>query len=117
MTVLLDLGGVLGGVVGALLQDAYGPAAVREVPPGVPLAEAVGDDGVLITTLDGEADPSAVPPSLVRLLLDHPHLRILVVEGDGRTGSLWELRPHRIALGELSPHQLIRAVGEHPPEQ
>jgi hypothetical protein len=110
VTVLLDLRNVLGGVVGALLKDAYGPAAVREVPPGVPLAEAVADVGVLITSVGSAAEPAAVPPSLIRLLLDHPQLRILVVEGDGRTGSLWELRPHRIDLGELSPQQLIRAV-------
>ncbi|MFI0237557.1 hypothetical protein [Streptomyces sp. NPDC016845] len=117
VTVLLDLQGVLGGVVGALLADAYGPGAVRKVPPGVPLDEAVAGAGVLITSFGGEAEPACVPPSLLRLLLDHPHLRVLVVEGDGRTGSLWQLRPRRIALGELSPHQLIQAVGEHPPER
>ncbi|MBB2948506.1 hypothetical protein FB565_008289 [Actinoplanes lutulentus] len=106
MTVLLDLRGVLGGVVGTLLGDAYG-AAVREVPPGVPLDEVVAGAGVLITDLGGDSDPAV----LTRLLRRHPGLRVLVVEDDGRTGSLWELRPHRIALGELSPQQLIEAVG------
>lgn len=116
VTVLIDLRGVLGGLVVTLLKDAYGAAAVSEVPLGEPLADAItrARPRVVITSLDGGADPAVVPPPALTQLLDaHPHLKILVVEGDGRSGSMWELRPHRVSLGELSPKRLIHAVGEH----
>jgi hypothetical protein len=112
VTVLIDLRGVLGGVVLELLKDAYGAGAVGEVPSGVPLAHAVNQTRpkVVVTALDDDADPAVAPRVLTRLLEDHPRLRILVVEGGGRSGSLWELRPTRTRLGELSPQLLIRAI-------
>jgi DNA-binding NarL/FixJ family response regulator len=41
------------------------------------------------------------------LLGDHPRLRIIQVEADGRRGSLYELAPRRRKLGELSPESLV----------
>jgi hypothetical protein len=112
VTVLIDLRGVLGGVVLELLKDAYGAGAVREVPRGVPLAQAVDQirPEVVVTMLGDDADPGVAPRVLTRLLDDHPRLRILVVEDGGQSGSLWELRPARTRLGELSPRLLVRAI-------
>ncbi|OJF14213.1 hypothetical protein [Couchioplanes caeruleus] len=112
VTVLIDLRGVLGGVVIELLKEAYGDRAVAEVPREVPLAEAVNRarPQVVVTTLRNDADPAVATHMLTRLLDDHPRLRILVVEGDGQSGSLWELRPTRTLLGELSPQLLVRAI-------
>ncbi|MEU8816732.1 hypothetical protein [Actinoplanes sp. NPDC048796] len=117
VTVLLDLRGVLGDVVATLLREKYGDPAVRVVPEGVALEAAVARSRpqMVITVFENEPDPAVVPPGLARLLRDHPRLRVLVVEGDGRSGSIWELQPHRIPLGELSPGQLIRAVSERVP--
>lgn len=112
--VLVDLRGVLGGLVATALRDAYGVGAVSEVSVGVPLADAIAHErpGVVITSHGENADPAVAPEAVARLLDDYPGLRILVVEDDGREGSMWELRPHRIPLGELSPGRLIQAVGE-----
>ena len=114
VSVLIDLRGVLGGVIVRLLKDAYGSSAVSEVPVGVRLGDAVtrARPHVLITALNPEEDPALVPAALAQLLDDHPRLRILVVEGDGRLGSVWELRPHRIPLGELSARHIIQLVHE-----
>jgi hypothetical protein len=35
---------------------------------------------------------------------------VIEISGEGRYGALYELRPRRIALGELSPPRLIDAV-------
>jgi hypothetical protein len=112
VTVLINIRGVLGGTVHELLKDAFGARAVGEVPRGVPLTYAVSraQPRVVVIELGDEADSPAAPPILTRLLNEHPHLRVLVVEGDGRSGSLWELRPTRTRLGELSPELLIRTI-------
>jgi DNA-binding NarL/FixJ family response regulator len=51
--------------------------------------------------------------SLTRELLDdHPRLRIIEVEAEGRRGSLYELAPRRRKLGELSPESLVAVARE-----
>jgi len=37
-------------------------------------------------------------------------LRALEVQSDGRESVLYELRPHRISLGEISSETLVRAI-------
>jgi hypothetical protein len=112
--ILIDLHGVLGDVVTTLLSGAYGAPAVGQVPLGVPLGDAIArkHPRVVITSIGADTDPAVAPEALVRLLDRHPQLRILVVEGDGLTGSMWELLPHRRPLGELDPRTLVRVVGE-----
>lgn len=44
------------------------------------------------------------------LLIANPKLRVVAVSGDGRNADLYEMRPCRIALGELSAATLADAV-------
>jgi hypothetical protein len=44
------------------------------------------------------------------LLVDTPGMRFLTVADDGRESFLYELRPYRLALGEVSPQTLLAAV-------
>ena len=44
------------------------------------------------------------------LLLESPRVKVLDVGGDGRKGYLYELRPERKRLGELSPDSLVTAI-------
>jgi hypothetical protein len=48
------------------------------------------------------------------LLAREPGLKILAVAGDGRRGYLYELLPHELALGELTPQKLVEAVCQTP---
>jgi hypothetical protein len=41
-------------------------------------------------------------------------LRALEVQSDGRESVLYELRPHRIPLGEISADTLVRAIRAAP---
>ena len=41
-------------------------------------------------------------------------LRALEVQSDGRESVLYELRPHRISLGEISADTLVRAIRAAP---
>ena len=44
------------------------------------------------------------------LLYTYPRLKVLAVTGSGRHAILYELRPHRTALGNVSPEALLAAV-------
>ncbi len=46
----------------------------------------------------------------IDLLYEHPHLKVLVLEQTGRTAQLYELRPHRTPLGEVSRAGLVNAI-------
>ena len=49
-------------------------------------------------------------------LLDlRPRLKILGVIDDGRDAALYELRPHRVLVGELSPERLIAVIRKEGP--
>ena len=50
-----------------------------------------------------------------QLLLQQPRLKVLAIAGDGKTGSLYELRPRRIPLGEISAAALRKAIRERQP--
>lgn len=45
-----------------------------------------------------------------RLLARHPQVKIVAVGGDGRRVFLYDLRPHRVAVGEVSPEELLQAI-------
>jgi len=62
-------------------------------------------DVVVIGLKDSEA-PAAVEAFFER----YPHARVVGIASDGRRAYMHELRPHRLALGELSPEQLIEVV-------
>jgi hypothetical protein len=44
------------------------------------------------------------------LLAERPAARVLAIAPNGDSGSLYELRPHRVYLGDLSPQALVDAV-------
>jgi hypothetical protein len=48
--------------------------------------------------------------SIEGFLHSHPAARVLVLERSGGETVLYELRPHRVVLGELSPSAFVRVV-------
>ena len=44
------------------------------------------------------------------VLSRRPRLRVMVVVGDGREAALYELRPTRTPLGEISPKAIVEAI-------
>lgn len=45
-----------------------------------------------------------------RMLRDRPGVRVFAVAGHGKESLLYELRPHRVTLGEVSPGELIAHI-------
>jgi hypothetical protein len=76
-----------------------------EARNGMPLAAAVEEadaDVVLI----GRDDPAVA----AHVLGERPLLKLLAIVGDARELLLYELRPNREELGELSKDLLLRAL-------
>jgi|ERR1043166_6469970 hypothetical protein len=69
------------------------------------LVERVGAD-ILVLKRDRPTKRDGYNAALFR----RPHLRILEIVDQGRRGLLYELRPARIALGEISPQRLLDAI-------
>jgi chemotaxis response regulator CheB len=64
------------------------------------------DPDVAIVGTDNPDDRTAAADLLFAL----PPLRVLMVASTGRSAFMYELRPHRTALGELSAPELMQAI-------
>jgi hypothetical protein len=51
-----------------------------------------------------------LPGSCRSLLERRPSVKVIVVGGDMRHTTLYELRPHRLPLGDVSPKDLVAAI-------
>lgn len=94
---------------------------VREVVAGEPDLEVVGeiDDESQLRTTMARAKPDFVivggeraelSPRCRALFDERPRLKVLALAGQGESGVVWELAPHRIPLGEMSPSVLLSAI-------
>jgi hypothetical protein len=55
-----------------------------------------------------EARPET--PEYGALLQARPGLKLLAISNDGKSGTLYEMRPHKITLGEISAETLRDAI-------
>jgi hypothetical protein len=60
------------------------------------------------------AEEEPMRDDYAELLYAHPRLRLVTIGDHGISAFLYELRPHRIPLGELSPEALRNAVRMRP---
>jgi hypothetical protein len=71
------------------------------------LAEAASDTAADLVIAE---ERDAAPAAACALLRARPQARALAVSHDGRSGVIYELRPHREAVGELSTATLQAAI-------
>lgn len=79
---------------------------IVEAETGVPLREAVESSKADFVIAGADYDFGEV----ARALDERPRLRVLAVAGDGREAFLYELRPTRTPLGEVSPRTIVDAI-------
>jgi hypothetical protein len=109
--ILIDLPGLLRGIVGDLVEAAPGLRIAAEYKSRVDPVDAVNETGadfVIISARPGWER------EVGRLVHRHPHARALGVAGDGRTGTVYELRPHARELRVLTPQVLREAIRARP---
>lgn len=78
------------------------------LPSRTGLRATVGEMAADVVVLGLE--DSELPKDCGELLQAHPQIRVLGVSSDGRRGFLYELRPLKASLGELSPQGLVEAI-------
>jgi DNA-binding NarL/FixJ family response regulator len=109
--VLVDMSPLLREIVREAVAREPDLRVVREHEAGVDLRAAVERDEPDFLIVGSEAGTeAAVGPLVAR----GRGLRALEVRSDGREGVLYELRPHRVPLGELSPDALLHTIRTPP---
>jgi len=104
---LLDMPRMLAGLVRAAVARDETLEVVGDVTEEQAAAAIAATHADLVIVGGG----SAMPPLSCRAMFDvQPHLTVLAMIGNGREGTIWELAPHRIVLGELSPDILLAAM-------
>ena len=105
--VLVAMAGVLRDIVTSAVEADPQASVVAEARNRTTLEGVLGDTpaDVVIWRLDDD-----VPDGFLEVFDAHPRIKVLALRDDGRRGFLWELRPHRTALGELSPTLLADTV-------
>jgi DNA-binding NarL/FixJ family response regulator len=100
---------------------------IRDIVAGQPDMEVVGElagqvgvparveqtGATLVILRHTGLDP---PDVFCELLACRSPTRVLAIADEGRAGLLYELRPHRIPIGELSATSLVAAIRGGPPD-
>jgi chemotaxis response regulator CheB len=105
---IVDMPGILHDIVREALRGAQDVVVVADVPDAdtpIDLEIERTDPSVVVLGADHPAIAAGVA-----VLADRARLKFLAVGADGAETTLYEMEPHRIALGELSPSALVSAV-------
>jgi DNA-binding NarL/FixJ family response regulator len=106
--VTAELPRILDDIIGAVCAAAGDIEVVGRVARHEELVELTREARPDVVIL-GMA-PSGAATIGWELYVGDPLLRVLGIVGEGRQTFVYELRPHRTALGELSPDGLVAAV-------
>jgi hypothetical protein len=105
--VLVELRGILHDVVRGILEVQQDMAVVGDLERPEELGSTIAETGAAFVIWGVEDDVSDFYPDVLH---QWPQVRVLAVQGEGRQSFLWEMRPMRAPLGELSPGRLIAAL-------
>ena len=108
--VLIDMSPLLREIIREALVPEPDLEVVAEHEGPVDLRTAVERDGADFVIFGADASDDSV-----RSLIAANHgLRAIEVRSDGKESVLYELRPHRVSLGEISSETLVRTIRAAP---
>lgn len=102
-----------------LLRDIVRDTLAREPNLHV-VAEHAADVDVRVAVDDADADfvifgsNAAAHASVESVVARERGVRALELHGDGKESVLYELRPYRVSLGQISPETLLRTIRAAP---
>ena len=62
---------------------------------------------VVIVGIDAH---NGLPDACLELLLERPRVKVLAIEEHGGTARLYELRPERVEIGDVSPDEVVESI-------
>jgi DNA-binding NarL/FixJ family response regulator len=104
--VLVDMPRILREIIERAVADEPDMEIVDSEAGNMPLREAIEASEPDFVIAGADYDFGEV----ARVLDERPRLRVLAVAGDGREAFLYELRPTRTPLGEVSPRTIVEAI-------
>jgi DNA-binding NarL/FixJ family response regulator len=99
---------LLRGLVTEILSESPDIEVVGELASEDELeavASRTAAEFVIVGLGDGD-----LPKAYLKALEARPRLRVLSLVGDARRAYLWQLRPERVPLGEVSPERLLTVL-------
>jgi hypothetical protein len=105
---LLNIRGVLADVIKAVLQACQDVTVVGESLDVAGIRMLVDRTGADVVVC--HLDDTAAAEVAEGVFAPHRRVKVIAVRDDGRRAVLWELRPQRSVLGDLSPGLLADAV-------
>ena len=105
--VLVELRGILHDLIQGIVEGQRDMVVVGDLAQGDKLERTIAETAAdfVIWGVDGDV-VDFYPDVLHRW----PCVKVLAVQSEGRNGFLWEMRPVRAPLGELSPSRLVAAL-------
>jgi DNA-binding NarL/FixJ family response regulator len=110
--VLVDMPPLLREIVRDTLAREPDLDVVAEHEADVDVRGAVGETDVDFLIVGAEATTARM--GVASLVGAQRGIRAIEVQSDGRESVLYELRPHRVSLGEMSPETLLRTIRTPP---
>jgi DNA-binding NarL/FixJ family response regulator len=105
---IVDLPGILRDIVRATVSRQPDMVVVGELGKAEAVRPAIESTSASVVVINSQ-HPAARPDG-DSILGRASALKVLAVDPDARESSLHTLRPHRTALGELSPRYLLAAI-------
>jgi DNA-binding NarL/FixJ family response regulator len=102
--VLVDMPRMLRQILRTSVQAHPDFSVLAELPDAEHLADVAAETDTRFVITDAA---TATREGVERLLALRPQIRVLGIERDGRETFLYELRPQRIPLGEVSSETLV----------
>jgi len=109
--VLVDMPPLLREIVRETLAREPDLDVVAEYPAGVDVRRAVDESDAEFVIIGADATARASVASVVGA---QRGTRAIEVQSDGEESVLYELRPHRVSLGEISPETLLMTIRTPP---
>jgi chemotaxis response regulator CheB len=104
---VIGCSGLLGDIIRQTIRAEADLEVVAELAvPGTDFNLAEVDADIVLWN---DADEYRISRWLADLMQERSP-RVLATTTDGQRGALWELKPHRIELGELSPRTLVDTI-------
>ena len=105
---LAEMPPLLRDIVRDTLTNQPDVKLVGDVRAGDAVVDAL-TDGAIDVVIVGARQPDDSTP-VGALFRSSPRSKVLVIATSGRTAVMYELRPHKRELGDVSPERLLEAI-------